>query len=70
MPSSLSPLLGWVEIPLGDLERAEAFYGQVCDRSVQREIRRIERITVPEAVGFFGHFIDCERHRAGMRALA
>jgi hypothetical protein len=61
--------LGWFEIPLGDLERAEAFFGQPCHAGFQHEVRRIERITLAQAIGGFGHFVDCERPRATARGL-
>ena len=36
---SASPLhsVSWFEIPVRDLDRAEAFYGEVCDQPLQRE---------------------------------
>ena len=63
VPSPLQ-VFGWFDISLADLERAEAFFGQPCPARFEHEVQRIERITSPQALAGFGHFVDCERHRA------
>jgi predicted enzyme related to lactoylglutathione lyase len=125
-PSTLHSL-SWFEIPVRDLDRAEAFYGQVCDQPLLREqigeaslavfpksadgiggclfasphgpapstegtlvylnaapsldaaLARVEkaggritlaRTALPEGMGFFAHFVDCEGNRVGLHALA
>jgi uncharacterized protein len=119
--------LSWFEIPVSDMDRAEAFYGQVWNQPLRREpmgestlavfpksedgvggclfsspqspkpttegtlvylnaepsldaaLARVEkaggrialpRTALPEGMGFFAHFIDCEGNRVGLHALA
>jgi uncharacterized protein len=119
--------LSWFEIPVRDMDRAEAFYGQVCNQPLRREpmgestlavfpksedgvggclyaspqapqpttegtlvylnaepsldaaLARVEkaggrislpRTALPEGMGFFAHFIDCEGNRVGLHAMA
>ena len=119
--------LTWFEIPVRDLERAEAFYGQVLNQPLKREpmgeatlsvfpkgedgvggclfaspqgpapstdgtlvyldagpsldeaLARVTlaggrvalpRTALPEGMGFFAHFIDCEGNRVGLHAMA
>jgi predicted enzyme related to lactoylglutathione lyase len=118
--------LSWFEIPVRDLERAEAFYRAVCDQPLRREtigeaelavfpksedgvggclfrhpqgpaptqegtvvylnagpsldaaLARVEeaggrivlpRTELPEGMGCFAHFVDCEGNRVGLHAL-